>query len=344
MQTSALWPNGLTAFRPDGDRGRILYRQVKGQLVQSLGQIAVASRSAVDVNEASLNSCLDALTRADHVSARVFGIYNDLLVSINGQNIPAVSKLFSELVEQDFGRQGTGCYNLTDHDLGLANAARYIRWTDVDPENPLHLTAINEREFDRITNMVSEAFALLDGGAPEISSEIRALVSEIVFAKTSEGERSAFHGVSSFCLWGVLLCNAQSHETTLEVIQTLAHESCHLHLFGAALDGPLVLNSEDERYPSPLRPDPRPMDGLYHATYVAARMYYAIARLLESGRLDKKLHVQAETDLRGNMRAFHDGLATIEAHGRLTELGNALLADARDYMAGAYTGNQPALP
>ena len=63
-------------------------------------------------------------------------------------------------------------------------------------------------------------------------------------------------------------------------------------------------------------------------------MHYAEARLLESGVLDAAQMKQADADLRDHEETFRKGLVTIEAHGRLTELGSALLLKAREYMAG----------
>lgn len=126
--------------------------------------------------------------------------------------------------------------------------------------------------------------------------------------------------------------NAEGHKTDLEVLQTLAHESSHMHLFGVALDSPLVLNDEEERYKSPLRFDPRPMDGIYHAVYVSARMHYALTRLLTSGVLSPAQVEEARAANLIHVKSFREGLATIEAEGKLSELGDRLLSEAKSYM------------
>lgn len=38
--------------------------------------------------------------------------------------------------------------NLSDVDLGAGNAALYKRWSDTDPESPLHLNALTPKEFE----------------------------------------------------------------------------------------------------------------------------------------------------------------------------------------------------
>ena len=153
-----------------------------------------------------------------------------------------------------------------------------------------------------------------------------------MFAKGEFGENLVFHGISSFYLWGTVLLNAESHKTTLDVVQTLAHETSHMHLFAVALDSPLVENPETERYHSPLRMDPRPMDGIYHATYVAARMHYAVSRLLTSDALSAAQREDAVKAVASHVASFAEGYDVVRSHGRLTELGESLLARAHAYM------------
>jgi HEXXH motif-containing protein len=114
---------------------------------------------------------------------------------------------------------------------------------------------------------------LIEQADPLLSEEIRALVSEIVLASGSMDKNSmTFDGASSFMLWGGILLNAERKGGALEMAQMLAHESSHGLLYGMAVEEPLVLNGDEERYPAPLRKDSRPMEGIYHATYVSARM------------------------------------------------------------------------
>ena len=177
-----------------------------------------------------------------------------------------------------------------------------------------------------------EAFALLDAGAPEVSGEIRSLLEEVVFVNGDADEKVTFHGISSFCLWGAIVMNAEGHKTALEVLQTLAHESSHMHLFGVALNSPLVLNEDDERYKSPLRFDPRPMDGIYHAVYVSARMHYALTSVLRSGVLSPTQVEQTRAACLTHVKSFRGGLATVQAEGQLSELGRELMPHAKSCM------------
>ena len=77
------------------------------------------------------------------------------------------------------------------------------------------------------------------------------------------------------------------------------------------------------------------MDGIYHATFVTARMYRAVRRLLDSGVLSPELQEKARHELVQNAALFAKGMETVERHGQLTPLGEAVIHGARDYMAAA---------
>lgn len=323
----------LLAFPPNSARASFLYGEVKSRLADTFCQLFEASRSVAQIDESRFAAFLDQLRQARHISPRFFAIYFDILDAVARDNIDAVSASFAALTKIDDSSSDIACRNLTDDDLGIGNAARYKRWADTDPENPIHLNALTPEEFGHISKLAGEAFVLLDAAAPEVSGEIRALLEQVVFAKGDAGEKLTFHGISSFCLWGAILMNAEGHKTVLEVLQTLAHESSHMHLFGVALDSPLVLNDEDERYKSPLRFDPRPMDGIYHAVYVSARMHYALGRLLTSGILSPAQVEEARAACAIHVKSFREGIAVVEAEGKLSELGHHLMSEAKSYMS-----------
>jgi HEXXH motif-containing protein len=117
------------------------------------------------------------------------------------------------------------------------------------------------------------------------------------------------------------------------MVQTLAHESGHNLLFGLCADGPLHENDEKQRYSSPLRVDPRPMDGIIHATYVTARMHQSVQRLLDKGTLDDAQAEEARAANVTNAKHFAMGLGTLDQHAKLTPLGRTVMANARAYMA-----------
>ena len=77
------------------------------------------------------------------------------------------------------------------------------------------------------------------------------------------------------------------------------------------------------------------MDGVFHATYVVARMHQTLSRLLASGVLNAEQTAAAQADLAAHARNFAIGDAVVHEGGRLTEVGRELIEAARAYMASA---------
>ena len=177
---------------------------------------------------------------------------------------------------------------------------------------------------------VPRALTLLDKASSALATEVRGLIVEVVGAVPG-GPRS-FGSASSLTLWGAAVINLHKHRTMLDLIDGLVHEAAHTLLFGYAIEQPLVTNAADEGFSSPLRADPRPMDGVFHATFVCARLHLLYSHLMEAdlGALcDERLVAERRTMLKGK---FDDGAGTIARHGRLTDLGEEILQASHDYM------------
>ena len=131
---------------------------------------------------------------------------------------------------------------------------------------------------------------------------------------------------------GAIMLNALGQATVLDTALALAHESGHNLLFGKCARGPLIENDEVEAFAHPLRQDPRPMDGVFHAAYVIARMHQTLERLLESGALTDDQRAAAEMDLEIQRTSFAEADAVICQSAKLTAIGEAAIAAARAQM------------
>lgn len=187
-----------------------------------------------------------------------------------------------------------------------------------------HIATFNDR--------FEQGFELLAKAAPDLADEIGGLVREIVLASGDPNSVMQFDGGSAYQLWGLLFLNPAFHPTPVAMAEVLAHESGHLLLFGFTVDEPLVLNGDDELFESPLRVDRRPMDGIFHATYVSARMTWTMRRLAEERSLDSATRDAARQAAESDVENFRMGDGVIQAHGRLSDTGQALIAAARQYM------------
>jgi HEXXH motif-containing protein len=322
-------PSDLTAdffvFRPDPRRAQAVDACVRAGLADSLAAVfkALGDRGPRRGSE------LVARVRAKPVSPAVFAMYTDIVEAIFGDNVDVAVRLADELSAVGYdSADNLRIVTLSDEFLGLHQAERYRRLVDDDQESELDLEALAPAAFVAAASRISETLALLDSVDPPLAGEIHSLVRQVVVAESSDEE----FGASSFQVWGALFLRLKDNWGRVEIAGALAHESAHALLFGFGMGKPLVRNPPNARYSSPLRADPRPMDGVVHASYVIARMHYTATCLLGSGALtneEERVALEARTL---NERRFTDGWGVICRHAELTPEGEAALASANAYM------------
>ena len=326
--------SGRFAFGPDAARARTLDQRMRDRLADSLSYILDRAEGQLRYSRADLVSFLDRLSAAP-VSAQVFGAYCDLVLDIESDRLDSAERRVAEILAAPSHAGGPLIIALRDPAQDPASD-RYCRLVDADPGMPFRLVPPPAAIAASCRERIAAALALLEAGYPALAVELRVLLREIVLAVGPAGPGMVvFDGVSAFMLWGAIVLNAEANQSVLDMAQALAHESGHNLLFGFSADGPLVENDDVGRYASPLRRDPRPMDGIVHATYVTARMHQTVQRLLDSGVLATEQEVAAQAALADHRRAFAEGIAVIDAHARFTPLGAAVMAGARDHMARA---------
>ena len=258
---------------------RAVDQAVRSALVKSLEAVYAQVSGQVIYEPSRLDRFLDQIEHGP-VRPAVFGLYTDLVETVLSDNPVMLETLNRELLGLEPASHGIRIVSLTDHDLGPGQAERYARLIDDDPERRYSIRALDSGYQDAYSR-VSSALLLLDKGVPELAQEIRGLVREIVLVTDANGnEPRSFDGASTFYLWGAVLLNVGG-AARLDLAQQIAHEAAHLLLFGLMMGQPLTENDLQERYTSPLRQDPRPMEGVVHAAYVLARMSYTLERLLE---------------------------------------------------------------
>jgi HEXXH motif-containing protein len=313
---------------------------MRQRLAESLRDVAEQAAEQLPFPEEAFSDFLARLA-AGPVSPHAFAAYYDLVLALEEGDLAEARQRLEELLAAPPPGACTRILELGDAARD-PDADRYRRHVDTEPALPLEIFPPPPEVAARCRRRIEAAQALIEAGNPALAAEIGALVREIVLAVGPSGKGAlSFDGASSFMLWGAIVLNAAGHTTTLEMVQALAHESGHNLLFGLATDGPLVTNDDEERFASPLRQDPRPIDGIFHATFVTARMHQAVARLLEAEVLAEGELAEARRALAANAALFAQGLATLDRHARLTPMGSAALAGARAYMERAEPRSGP---
>ncbi|MEO7635006.1 MAG: HEXXH motif-containing putative peptide modification protein [Sphingomicrobium sp.] len=315
-------------FEPSAERGAALDIRMRARLADTLDYVFDEAGDELRVSPAEARRA-GAEIRAASQSPNRFGAYYDMVLALEDNDIERARGMAREVLIPAGAREMRVA---AIGDRAGGEAARYRRMLMNDPAM-LHdcdaaLLASAEAR-------IVAAFDLLDRGFPAMANEIRALLREVVIAEGPEDPKApTFDGASSYMLWGATLLNARGQTNVLDTAQALAHESGHNLLFGFCVSGSLVENSDEELFSSPLRQDARPMDGVFHATYVVARMHQTVSRLLEAGVIDDESMPGALADLAAHRRNFAAGDQVIRDGGRLTPLGTEVIESARSYMAG----------
>ncbi len=324
--------SGLADFAPDAVRAMAIDRHMRARLGASLRYIVAQADGRIPMVRTAIEGFLARLAAAP-VPAAIFGAYCDLVLAIDDDRLDLAEALLAEIGAAPNRPAGVLIRDLADRRIDPV-ADRYVRLVDTDPAICFTVLPPPPEIAAACRSRIAAAFSLLEAGDPALAAEIRTLIGEIVIAVGSDDPTALeFDGASSFMLWGAIMLNAKGHRTVLEMAQALAHESGHNLLFGLCADGPLVENDDEPRYASPLRADPRPMDGIVHATYVTARMHRAVARLLQAGVLDGAATTEARASMAAHRRAFAQGIEVVDRHASLTERGRGIMAGARTYMA-----------
>lgn len=321
-------------FAPDAARARALNARMNRELADSLAYVSDAARGQLPFDEAGLGGVIAALRNGEPFAPGVFARYYALVNAIGAEDDSAAVALFGELARSRAVPATLQIVALDDQALG-EEGALYARMMNAEAGLDIAFAAPSAQVSADFRLRLNDGLALLDRALPDLAGEIRAIVRQIVIVGSDPTKVMQFDGGSHYQLWGALFLNGSYHPDPMAVVEVLAHECAHSLLFGFCTDQALIENDDEERFASPLRPDPRPMDGIYHATYVSARMHWAMTRLAADPLLAPEARERALAAARADLVNFDAGYSVVAEHGRLTGLGQGLMASALAYVDAA---------
>jgi len=170
---------------------------------------------------------------------------------------------------------------------------------------------------------LEDALDRIGRALPRVREELELVLSQIVpVGRDEERHLSASYREALGTIYVSL------HPDPLTMTEAILHEAQHNKLNAVLTTDRLLENSPDERYASPVRPDPRPLLGVLLAVhaFVPVAMLYAELRAageptVVGGRADARI----EAIVQGNAA----GLAMLESHALPTSTGRALLEELR---------------
>ena len=306
-------------------------RNLRARLFNSFCHIA----ECVDLGDsgtANLDLLKDRL-RGSSVSPWVFCLYSKLVAELPKDNSHAATSTVADIVAAASLPARAGVVPFRDGAIPASWWDHFEVLFDTDSERDFRPDIPDPEAFVLCKREVEEGLSLLHLADPSWHDEVRSLLPVIVAGSGPLDTADMFNAASTFFFWGGSLINAQVRRSPVSIIDFLVHESSHLLLFGLSADGTLLSNGGEERYKSPLRAEPRPIDGILHASFVASRVHLSMCRLLDSAYLSKDNERRAAERRDHNAKSAWVGLEVLNEHARPTELGEGVLNSLRSYWA-----------
>ncbi|MBL8951769.1 MAG: hypothetical protein JNK82_13385, partial [Myxococcaceae bacterium] len=177
---------------------------------------------------------------------------------------------------------------------------------------PLELESLRAGEIVQQLGLAMELIASVD---PEQAGEVRALTEYVVLLEGHE-----FVGGSDLRLFGASFFALDPRWSPLCYADHLVHEAAHQLLHATQELEPLLLNRSHMGAPSPIRADPRPLYGTFHATFVFLRLASFMSKVVE-----RRPHLEGEARLRlhRHMLGLLQGLEVVRRHAELSPAGEA---------------------
>jgi hypothetical protein len=309
-----------------GDLGdpRDIDAGVRAQLADSLAHIVSKAGSYLEVDRGRLDAAVEQI-RVRKQDPGVFAHYFDLIFAVNANRFANANTLLEELIERASQPVSFAIVPYTREELG-SDYERFaeLLFAEFSKANPM--ASPSQSQSAASTQVLREAIAIISRVDQGIHDEIEAFLARIYLVIANKDPLAKrFGGVTSLLVWGASFINVEFYKTRWDAVQFLVHEITHSLLLGLSCDQPLVQNSPDENYKSPLRSEPRPMDGIFHATLVCARLAAFNRAWLDSGLVEAGDRDRSEETVARNSRFFQDGLAVVNQHGKLSEQARHLI-------------------
>lgn len=305
---------------------------IRSKTQRSLAYVFRQAAGYLDLTSEAAEAILSNIGR-NRQHPGVYARYFELIFAINQNRFGDANRLLAEIAEFS-GQPQEFQIVAYERELLGEDFERYPRILFAESPEVGLLVSPTAAESARAHDNMTLALETIRRVDPCIYDEIINLFVHVFVTKDDkEGTGASFGGVTSLMVWGATFANIKAYKERWEAVQFLVHEVTHALLFGLSSDGPLVLNPASENYSSPLRTQLRPMDGIYHATIVCARLTDFNRKWIASGTLAAEDRDNVERETEKMMRGFSDAMSVIDEHGILSPMGRELAERCRGGLA-----------
>jgi hypothetical protein len=326
MTETIATPDIHNAF-PQAARGHFLRLSVNELLRKNLRQAIEAAQSVFPFQTKLALAAVEGLDTARHIAPEIFVFHWQMTSALREQDTALVSATLASLaLAAERGHLHTDDISISNlpRDAIDAASAHYL----CRPGGPRgsegqisEMLPLNGSDYNELTIAAREALTLLAQASPEMYGEFLELATSVrLFEQKFVGSMSSprSFGVMHICKPG------EQDDLPLYYLNNITHETSHIALNAVMTQGQLILNDPSERFSSPLRPDARPMDGIYHAAFVLSRI-----ALVQSQPVVKQRPATAQLQ-ENTLNFFWAAYKTITEEGKLTEAGHKVIESCRE--------------
>lgn len=328
----------LFSYAPSPQRARGLRQNLERQLCSSFASLLERIETVLSLERGRLAVLAPAVLEARPLSSRAYASHWQLGLAVEGNRREVIVPALREMAQSWHDHIGlvvaTYCGDFIDRAaqayLDGDEGQRIRRPAQADSgERPADLYGIPAAELPELAAALHQAADLINELDAGMADELQEYVRQVRLV-----DSKVIGGMSSVRFFGTVFLsrpsrNSSEKELAERFFGGLVHETSHLHLHALMAQDPLVLN-RDERFESPLRRDRRPMLGIYHASFVLARLALMFGKWHDADPARTGV-AQQLNDARTRLAR---GVATIRQYGQLTARGVELL-DSLDIASSA---------
>ena len=309
-------------FLPSKTDSVYLNEKIYKKLIESLSELAQADNSI----EYKINDIIDQLCKKKASSLTIaplcYAFYYRLGFCLLNNDINDAHFIINEFF--DFVSKSIFHKNL------IVEA-----WCELTPHKNIYLASLGEHSGYLLRDVSGKDFSLYNAALlneikrvkdyyPSFYEEISCLLKQVIIVN-SDTRSKPFLGMSPIQLWRSIFVNISMCSSKISILETLIHEASHTYLFAQSYLTPLTKNNKDELYYSPLRNCERPIEGIYHAMFVSARVAYCLFQMYNAGAFYGSEETAAQDAIKRNIRQFFACESVVMKHAALSCLGKRVL-------------------
>lgn len=193
----------------------------------------------------------------------------------------------------------------------------YRRRTSELSKAPTKLAVLDARTAgaDDVFRIARAAQDLIRDVDDDLWQEVRQITEYLVLLDGND-----FVGGSDIVLFGASFLRLDPRWSALCYADHIIHEGAHQLLHATQEITPLLLNRDKMGQASPIRRDPRPLYGTFHATFVFLRLSMFMHRVVTRNK-SAPLHGEARMRLHRHLLGLLQGLQIIEDNAELSAAG-----------------------